>query len=774
MKKIDRHPKASKALPLITLTSVAATLLAPPAASAADMAPDVAADSAAESGEGVQTVIVTANRRAENLQSVPTSVSAVTAEELKNLGITSTTSIANYVPGVQLMTVNANTDNFFSIRGATQNDYAEHEESPVAVYMDGVYLSQAAGTAALLFDTERVEVLRGPQGTLFGRNATAGLVQYISKAPTNHPDGYVETSYGNFNANHTELAFGNGIAPGLSFRISLANDYMDPYLKNALYPDKGGGNSNSRAARLQLAWTPGDSFDATLNLHGVILNDRAGLYKFMNVYPDPNNHLLSVFVPPDLNPWGSCDGCDILGYRTPSSYDYYTSAADIVGYNKEHMLGGTLTLHGHFAGLNLTSISDFTQYYKDYNEDSESTPQDLTQFWTAVNTKQYSQELHLDNGGDGRLRWVAGAYYLKMNGKYDEGSGQGDAYFAFLPFGPYPGSDQRYTIDTKSWSEFAQAEIDLVQHLTLTVGGRWSTEKKTFDYNLYGQTAGFKGSPYASPDPIFQINPGLSGDAARIDRSDWSGKLALNYQITQNIMPYVSWNKGLKAGGFSAAFNPYLPISLFKFDEEKLYAYEAGIKIEAFDRHLRLNADAFKYSYVGYQAFNQIGLYNYITNNPGKMRGGEIELTVVPLQGLTLRTGLAFLDAWIEHLALPDGTIKDIRPAQAPETNITTSINYDWKAWFGGAMQLGVDYSYRTVLYYSLLNDPASRQGGYGLLNLRAEYTTPSGHWSFRLHGENVTGKQYLNNSIVSGVSGFGQGSPGMPATYGIRISYHL
>lgn len=768
--------KASRALLTITLTlplaSLAVTALAAPAAAA-----EAAAENSDSDNSGVEQVIVTANRRAENLQAVPTSVSAVTSEQLKDLGVTSTTAIAQYVPGVQLMTVNANTDNFFSIRGATQNDYAEHEESPVAVYMDGVYLSQAAGTGALLFDTERVEVLRGPQGTLFGRNATAGLVQYISKAPTDHPDGYFETSYGNFNANHTELAFSNGIAPGLSFRISAASDYMDPYLKNALYPDKGANNSNSRAIRMQLLWEPTDAFDANLNLHGVILNDRGGLYKFTNVYADPNNHLLSTYVPANLNPWGTCDGCDILGYKQPSSYDYYTSAADIVGYNKEHMLGSTLTLHGRFgAGLTLTSISDFSLYYKDYNEDSESSPQDEVQFWTSVDTKQYSQELHIDNGGDGRLRWVAGLYYLKMAGKYVEGSGQGADYYALIPYGDFLGSEQRYEIDTKSWSEFAQAEFDLTKDLTLTAGGRWSTEEKFFDYNYVGLTAGFKGSPvdYARQDLFLAINPAVSGDAARIHRGDWSGKLALNYHITQDIMPYVSWNKGLKAGGFSAAGNPYLPVSLFKFDEEKLYAWEAGVKTEGFDHRLRFNADVFKYSYVGYQAFNTIGILNYITNNPGKMHGAEAELTLVPVSGLTLRAGLALLDAWIKNITLPDTTVTDVRPSQAPKTNITSSVNYSFSLPFGGAMQFGADFSYRSLVYYSILNDPASRQAGYGLLNLRAEYTTPDTHWSFKLYGENVTNKAYLNNSIVSGVSGFGQSSPGLPVTYGIRVSYHL
>ena len=438
------------------------------------------------------------------------------------------------------------------------------------------------------------------------------------------------------------------------------------------------------------------------------------------------------------------------------------------------MLGSTLTLHGHFNDLTLTSISDYSFYYKDYNEDSESSPQDLVEFWTSVDTKQVSQELHLDNGGEGRLRWVTGLYFLKIRGNYVEGGGQGDAYFALIPFGPAPGDEQRYTIDTKSWSEFAQVEFDIAKDLTLTAGGRWSTEEKEYNYNYYAQSTGFKGGPDILPAPYLQINPALDGDAARIHKSDWSGKMALDYHISEHIMPYVSWNKGLKAGGFSSPGNPALPLNLYKFDEEKLYSWEVGIKTEGLDNRVRFNADAFNYSYVGYQAFNTIGVNNFITNNPGKMRGGEAELTVAPLTGLTLRLGVALLDAYIEHIALPDGTVTDVRPSQAPKTNITSAVNYNFNLGGKGTMQVGADFSYRSMVYYALLNDPASRQAGYGLLGLRAEYTTPDGHWSFKLHGENVLNKEYLNNNIVTGSVGFGQGSPGLPATYGIRFSYHL
>jgi len=775
---------------------------------------------------GLENIIVTANKRAENIQTVPTAVSAISAEQLKELGVTNALDIAQFTPGVQVMAVNAGTTNFFSIRGATEDDFAEHEESPVAVYIDGVYMSTASGTSSLLFDTERVEVLRGPQGTLFGRNATAGAVQYISKAPTDGLDGYVETSYGNYNQNHSEGAISDGITDSLSFRVSLANDYMDPWLHNAYFPNHrfDAADSNAHAGRGQLLYKPTDDFDVTLNLHASNQNVRGGFYKYANTYADPNNHDLVAYVG-NQNIWGAggpgslnypaaipvaCPGCNTIGYKQPSSYDFYTSASDVLGHNKTTMVGATGTFHYRFDDLTLTGISDITHYSKNYTEDSESSPYPSNQFWTRVNTQQYSQEVHLENGGEERLRWVAGLYYLQMDGRYGQGFGTaagptagpyGFGYDDLFGIGPAScppsceGTDERYIINSRSWSEFAQAEYDIVKDLTLTVGGRWSTDARTLNYNVYGSNSPYEHGAYVNGvgSPIIRITPNhilypdgsggsitSGGSFGKTMKSDWSGKVALNYKVTDDIMPYISWSRGIKAGGFSTVTNPTLvALGAYKYGEEKVYDWEAGVKSEFFNHRLRVNADVFYYDYVGYQSFNTVvfpppyGNQSFITNNPGKMRGGELEITARPIAGLTLHQGLAILNADLDNIALPDGTRADVKPVQAPRANYIGSATYDWSLPGSvGTVALGADYSWRSSYFYALTNDPASRQGAFWLINLHAEYNTEDGKWSLKAYGNNVTGTQYLTNSIVG--DGFYQGVWGSPTLFGMRLSYHL
>jgi len=819
MNRIIRTAKASRALLSSTIISGAAILALPAGAFAAD------ADT--KDPSGLENIIVTANKRAENIQTVPTAVSAISAEQLKDLGVTNALDIAQFTPGVQVMAVNAGTTNFFSIRGATEDDFAEHEESPVAVYIDGVYMSTASGTSSLLFDTERVEVLRGPQGTLFGRNATAGAVQYISKAPTDTLDGYAETSYGNHNSNHTEGAISDGITDKLSFRLSLANDYLGPWLHNAYYPDgrKDAGGNNAHAGRLQLLYRPTDDFDATLNLHASNQDVRGGFYKYGNTYADPNDHNLVAFVG-NRNIWGlggpgslnypaaipvPCPGCNTIGYVQPSSYDFYTSAADVQGHNKTDMVGITGTFHYHFDDLTLTGISDITHYTKNYTEDSESSPYPSDQFWTRVNTQQYSQEIHLENGSDERLRWVAGLYYLQMDGRYGQGFGTaagpnsgpyGFGYDDLFGIGPAScppsceGTDERYAIDSRSWSEFAQAEFDIVKDLTLTVGGRWSTDARTLNYNVYGSNSPYEHGAYVNgvANPIIQITPNhilypdtvnggsivSDGSFGKTMKSDWSGKVALNYKVTEDIMPYVSWSRGIKAGGFSTVTNPTLvSLGAYKYGEEKVYDWEAGVKSEFLEHRVRVNADVFYYDYVGYQSFNTVafpppyGNQSFITNNPGKMRGGELEITARPMPGLTVHQGLAILNADLDNIALPDGTRADVKPVQAPRANYLGGVTYDYNVPGGlGTVVFGADYSWRSSYFYALTNDPASKQGAFWLINLHAEYTTEDGKWSIKGYGNNVTGTEYLTNSIVG--DGFYQGVWGSPALFGMRLSYHL
>ncbi len=733
------------------------------------------AQSADTSSGQLQEIVVTANRRAQNLQEVPVSVTAISEAQLKQDGISSTTAIANFTPGLQVVSPNTGTDNFYSIRGATQNDFAEHEESPVAVYIDGVYMSQAAGTSALLFDTANVQVLRGPQGTLFGRNATAGLVQYTSNAPTFERDGYAEVTYGNYNNIRLEGAASDAITDNLAVRLSIATEHMDPYLTNVLSQGNNPGNDNTKAGRLQFLFKPTEDIDATFNVHGTLTRNVAGFYKQLPTFSDPNNHGLATLIPTNIDELGTCPGCDLLGQKTPANYGFYEGQASIAGHNWESTMGATETIKYRFGpGLTLTSITDFTKYNKDYTEDSTSAAVPEATFWTHVNTSQFSQELHVDNGGAEPLRWVTGFYYLNMTGRYIEGDGSSPALSALIGATAINNEEYRYVIDTSSWSIFEQSEYDILPGLTGTIGGRWSQENKSLNMNQIELAGYTQNSPVSTlPGAVTTINSTTIGDLANIHKGDWSGKAALNYHVTDDIIPYVSWSKGIKAGGYNAALNDQLPNNGFAYHEEKLYDTEAGVKTEFFDHHLRVDADVFYYDYSGYQAFNTIGTTYYVTNNSAKMTGGELDAQLSPIKGLTIRNGLAVLNAQINGILLPDGNDATRKTAQAPRYNVTGSVDYDYEFEYG-KVTIGTDYSWRSAFYFDILNDPASKQSPYFLQNAHVSYLDPEGNWEGRFYIDNMWDKQYLANTIAVAGQGWTQGVFGMPLQFGVRLSYHL
>lgn len=753
------------------------------------------AQSASTDSGQLQEIVVTANRRSQNSQEVPVAITAISEAQLKQDGVTSTTQIAQFTPGLQVFSPNSGTDNFYSIRGATQNDYGEHEESPVAVYIDGVYMSQAAGTSALLFDTSNVQVLRGPQGTLFGRNATAGLVQYTSNAPTFDTDGYAEFSYGSYGDERIEGALGTGLTDNLAFRFSFAQEHQDPYLRNILVPSGDNpGNDNNAAGRLQLLWKPLDGLEMTTNIHGTGTHNHAGFYKQLVTYSDPNNHNLGTSLTPNSAfQWGNGPaGSDLAGLSPPAGLGFYDGTSTLPGHNIESTMGATETVKYRFGQYTITSITDFTKYNKDYNEDSASTTQLEATFWTGVNTSQFSQELHIDNGSADRWRWVAGTYYLNMTGRYIEGNGSSPTLINnYANYLATPDCDvncqlsglttgitslnqqDNYKINTSSWSVFQQSEYDIFSDLTATFGLRWSQENKSMDQYVYDMNGGTQGSGYSSSTPVYVFNTGTFGDFARLSKGDWSGKISLSYKLTEDVIPYISLNKGIKSGGFNNVPSYYVPPEGEKFNEEKVYDLEAGVKTELLDHHLRINADVFYYDYKGYQAFNTIGIGYLVTNNPAHMVGGEMDMQYSPLKGLVFRNGLALLHAEIQGISLPDGTVASRQTAQAPHANFTGSVDYDWQQnW--GTVTIGTDYSWRSDFFFDILNDPISHQSAYWLQNIHLSYLEPDGNWEFRWYIDNVWNQQYLTNVVQVASEGWSQGTVGMPLTTGFRLSYHL
>jgi iron complex outermembrane receptor protein len=270
------------------------------------------------------------------------------------------------------------------------------------------------------------------------------------------------------------------------------------------------------------------------------------------------------------------------------------------------------------------------------------------------------------------------------------------------------------------------------------------------------------------------INPTLDGSAAKLSEGDWSARAALTWHITDDVMAYMSWNKGTKAGGFNAPVFPLATVVGYKFGEEKLYDTEIGVKGEFVDRKLQVNADAFYYDYVGYQAFNHVSINYYITNLPSRIKGGELSIDVLPVSGLRLNAGVALLDAHTGRLVLPDGTVASRVNTLSPRVSVTGSADYRWRSVNGGEVSLGNDFSYRSSFYFTLLNDPAAEQKSYWLDNAHLDYTSTNSRWTYQARVENLFDQQYLTNNVEETFLGFSPGSVGMPRTYEVGVRYRF
>tara|TARA_B110001454_G_C12722802_1_gene435520 strand:+ start:1357 stop:3573 length:2217 start_codon:yes stop_codon:yes gene_type:complete len=706
-------------------------------------------------------ITVTAQKREQKLQDVGVSITAFSGENLKDLGFTTSTDLVQQTPGLQLISPNGGSSNFFSLRGVTQNDFTDHQESPIATYVDEVYVSQSAGTAFQLFDLDRVEVLRGPQGTLFGRNATGGLVHFLTQRPTDSLDGYLTVGGGSYKQFRAEGAMGGPIAHHVSLRLSAATNHHSGWLKNRLGPDFNNGDDTS--GRAQLLLEPKDDLNILLNLRGSRQNIRAGTYSHATGVLGQDG--LGQFVKPDENPYGTCMGCDLNGY-VDSDGDIHTGDYNTPGFNHVKAWGSTGTINWKKGDIGLTSITDYSHLRKNYLEDSDASPANFLTFGLSSDVSQLSQELRL-NGDHGSVRWVAGLFYLNIDGNY----------FSQLAL---PLNDvalnNSYQQRSKSFALYGQGEYDLTRNLTFIAGLRWSQDRKRISYHSAATD-----NQGADLGTILDFNPSIT-PIARDKTSDWSGRMQLNYKPNNDLLLYGSWNRGLKGGGYNAPLDVsgiFDPISgqpnlaRMKFGSEVLYSYEAGIKYTLPDRIGSFNAAAFHYDYHGYQAFDLQGLTQFVFNTPARINGIDAELSLRPALGLNVSAGLSLLDAKARNIPLPNGSKATRDIVLAPDVTLNGMVRYEWAA-LKGYLSAQIDGRYISSHYFNISNAPTTYEGSYGVANLRFGYTTDDGKVQISAFAKNVTKTKYRVIAFDVSSLGLVENYPGMPRWFGIELTYSI
>lgn len=706
----------------------------------------------------LEEVLVTAQKREQNIQDVGISVTALSGEQMKELGFTTSVDMVQQTPGLNVVSpFGAGNNVAFTLRGVGLNDFSESNEAPVAVYVDGVYNATLAGLGFQLFDLERAEVLRGPQGTLYGRNTTGGLVHFISKKPSQQEEGYVELTLGEYRQTRAEMGYGTGLTDKLSMRLSVLYNYNHGYIDNPLPDVPDAAQTNNTSGRLQFLFEPSDNLSLLLNVHAGSANQVAAAYKHTaSMFGD--NGWDSVEVPADQDVYGTCPGCDLIGYRDTTG-DWYTTENDRRPFNYLNTLGGALTIDWTSGDYGFKSITAYESVEKHSGEDTDMTPVPFIEVTNPVDSKQWTQEFQFFRT-TARSRFTAGLYYYYR----DMDSGTRTDLTGLPDF--FPINNNTITHDkTDSWSVYGQYDFDLSDQLTLVGGLRYTDETRKFNM-LVVDDAGIL------PYPAFEFSKATAGDLTKNDTQNVSFRFELDWKPSDDVLWFGSVSRGIKGAGFNIdiGIDPRT-VEDIPFDEEKLLAYELGFKSTLFDGRARFNASGFYYDYNDYQAFSFEGLSNVVSNKDATIYGLDAELISNPWDGWEFNLGLSLLDTKVEDINTGFSVInRDM--TMAPDVTFNALARYEWPA-FGGTMSIQGDLRYLGDQYFDILNTTLGKEKAYTLTDLRATYVTASGNASVSVWVKNVTDEEYRIYAIQVPGLGFSQNMVGTPRWAGITASYH-
>jgi iron complex outermembrane recepter protein len=677
--------------------------------------------------QDLEEIVVTAQKRAQDIQDVPISITAMSGDQMQRLGFVATDDIQLAVPGL-IMSRSAGDElvSLPAIRGVSQNDFSPHQETSTATYIDGAYVGPSRALTTDLYDMDQVEVLRGPQGTLFGRNATGGLIQYTSRQPTDQFDAYVDVTGGSFDQRRFEGAVGGPLGGGWDGRIAGDIDDNDGITKNLIGRDLG--STKYRGFRTELRYDV-SPIDVLVSFsYGRDPSPTAGNYHHQSAYPDAQG--LGVNLPPYQNYWGTCDGCDLLGYK--GSTNPHTGEYDTIGYldRTNWSTGLTATYHATEA-FSVTSVTNYRHLDYGYLQDADASPNALLNYYEQQVARQFSEEVRA-NGEAAGVHWVAGLYFLSLD--EDSQTLTDSPVFAGTAYA-YDVLAHFYTT-TRNYSAFGQADIDLTRVLYLTVGGRFSHDDKTIDFNLYDEASGGNDVfPYYG-------DRGFNGEAAKIQ---------LNYHPSEELLLYGGVNRGTKAGGFNAPFGGAISASQMAFNSEVLTDYEVGLKVTT--RKARWNFNVFHYDYQDYQAFDLLNLTTIVSNHPARMNGADTDVIVSPGLGFEIIAGASYLDATVKNIVLPNGDVTDTRPPQAARYSFDTLVR---KTFGLGDYSLVVqsDFRYLDHFFSSVSNAPDTYVPGSGCLGARISFGASDEHWDFAVGAKNLLNRNIM--TLAYDLSSFG------------------
>lgn len=723
----------------------------------------------------LEEITVKAQKREQSVNDVGVAISAFSGEQMEALNMLSAADVAAQSPGVEARRhfVGRGLLTNFYIRGIGSTDFNLASEASVAVFVDDFYLISPSTVDSGLFDLERSEIIKGPQSTLFGRNATGGAFQFFTNKPDDELSAYFELGAGTEGILQGETRINLPVTERLKLRFSALHDSHDTLTENTYPGGKDFHENDYNAFRGQALYDITDSWEilfkyetgkAEGNLPGDILN--------------PMMRQADDIVLAETNIAGYSKDTDpnISGHN---STNYANNEADMY----------VMTNTWHTDNVTLTSITGYADQEYRLTEDCDASPASLCSFHPFMNSEHWSQEVRL-NGAKDNFNWTAGVYYLNQSAK---GGQRAFALVGLLDPNPLVGlgihSD--YELDLESYSVFGQLEYDLTDTVTLIGGLRFANDKKKFEQVNQQVASLVSGPDFMSIPDYFNAIPlavvaenvftkEVAGDLTELDDDSFSGTFQVNWLPDDNSLYYASFRRGIKSGGFNNGSMPIaLPPEEIPYSEETLNAYEVGAKLGFYDGRIQFNSAIFYYDYEDFQASSFKDLGVFLTNADAKIQGVEAELIMNPIEGLDIILGGNYLDTQVRDITRGGGDppvfdTADREMGEAPEFTFNALARYEW-AIPTGYLAVQLDGNYVGSRHSDVLNQTAVELDSYSVWNTSLTYTSESDDFFVRAWIKNIDDERVATFSIeVVDLGNSGQGNWNTERTAGVTVGYHF
>ena len=772
-------------------SSFVAVLFATPASAQSET---TAVQEQTDADYGVEEIIVTAQKREERLQDTPISITAVTGETLADRGSGTIASLGTMTPNLVYNTTapvsGASSGAVVFIRGVGQTDFQLTTDPGVGTYLDGVYVARSVGGVLDVVDVERVEVLRGPQGTLFGRNTIGGAISIISRKPGNERAFSGALTLGSRDRVDARVSVDLPLSEGIGFNIVGSSKRQNGYV-HGLLDNRDLGNVNRQAVRGTLVYDRDGPFRATLAADYTHVDEQNAASKLVGISSLPPGSptrtdlvynrrtgqvdTVNVAVPPGAPSlvwlYNNAD-VPVLGvppydarWITP---DLGSTFANGPNGTKLNIWGVAGTLEYDIGGATLKSITSYRRTSGSFNRDADGSPAAVTHTENFdYRQSQFSQELQITGQVlDDRLKYAAGVYYFDESGN--------DLLNVTLPVAF--GRVRNYTfVNNKSYAAYAQATFKITPTLGITGGARYTKDEKGYSVPVGGGAIvnGFA----AIFGPAGTVTPFFAAGSYERSFKNTSFRAGLDWKPTKDLLLYATYSEGFKSGGFNTRYLAPVP-SAISYNPELLETYEAGAKVDLFDRKLRINTAAFHSKYDNIQ-LTVYDLGAPITRNGGsaEINGLEVEITAAPVRNLTLSGGFGYLDAkftrvptLIPTIAADQQISLASKLAKTPEWTANARAEYRLPVTDSAEVVISGDWFYTSTVENDAVNSKFLRQPSYSLFNASFGLDFLDGRYSITAFVNNIADKRVIESGDSNYSIGFHEANFNRPREGGVTL----